>query len=104
MALIKRANDPCTFQIVQQNIPISTHNSTKIMDLSDSMSTTSSASPPSSQPKSGARRGRPRLTEDAELAKLVSSPRPVDGVNAVRNDGRNYGMHSEDCENGRIDI
>src|SRR5271170_1484933 len=81
MALIKRANDPFTFQIVQQHIPISTRNSTKIMDLSDSMSTTSSASPPSSQPKSGARRGRPRLTEDAELAKLVTpTPHPVDGA------------------------
>src|SRR5271156_3415008 len=88
MALIKRANDPFTFQIVQQHIPISTRNSTKIMDLSDSMSTTSSASPPSSQPKSGARRGRPRLTEDAELAKLVTPPRPVDGdVNAVETTG-----------------
>jgi hypothetical protein len=43
----------------------------KIMDLSDSLSSTSSSSPPPLQTKSVARRGRPRLTEDAELAKLV---------------------------------
>ena len=43
------------------------------MDLSDSMSSASTLSPSPSQTKGGARRGRPRLTEDAELAKLVLS-------------------------------
>lgn len=45
----------------------------KTMDVSDTMSTTSgSLSPsPSHAQKAPAKRGRPRLTEDAELAKLV---------------------------------
>jgi len=68
--LIKRADDP--FQIRNLHSQIKFTSGIKIMDLSDSMSSTSSASPTSSaHTKSGARRGRPRLTEDAELAKLV---------------------------------
>jgi len=68
MSLIKWPNDP-VFQIHQ---PI-TYSARKIMDLSDSASSASSVSPPPSQTKNGVRRGRPRLTEDAELAKLVLS-------------------------------
>jgi len=41
------------------------------MDLSDASSSTGSSPPP--MHKAGAKRGRPRLTEDAELAKLVLS-------------------------------
>ena len=42
------------------------------MDLSDSTSSADYPTPPPSQTKNGARRGRPRLTEDAELAKMVT--------------------------------
>ena len=67
MSLIKWPNDPSVFQI-RQHI---SYYSPKIMDLSDSMSSASSSSPPPALAKTGAKRGRPRLTEDAELAKLV---------------------------------
>jgi hypothetical protein len=67
MSLIKWPNDPSIFQIRQHT----TYSGPKIMDLSDSISSASSSSPPPLQTKNGVRRGRPRLTEDAELAKLV---------------------------------
>src|SRR5947207_8542541 len=69
MSLIKWPIDPIEFQIHQHN----SYAGPKIMDLSDSMSSASTLSPSPSQTKNGARRGRPRLTEDAELAKLVLS-------------------------------
>jgi hypothetical protein len=74
MALIRRLTDAFQIQIQfhQQQQHILNH-SDKIMDLSDSVSISSgnSSSPPPQMKHSGARRGRPRLTEDAELAKLV---------------------------------
>jgi hypothetical protein len=69
MSLIKWQDDPIIIHHHNQYIPSS---GPKMMDLSDSISTTSSSSPPPSQTKTGAKRGRPRLTEDAELAKLVT--------------------------------
>lgn len=65
MELIKRGRDPCQIQFHQYP------SEPEIMDLSDSFSSANS-SPPPSQPKTAAKRGRPRLTEDAELAKQVS--------------------------------
>ena len=67
MPLIKWPTVPSEFQSCQHII----YTGPKIMDLSDSMSSASSSSSPQAQTKIGARRGRPRLTEDAELAKLV---------------------------------
>lgn len=67
MPPINWPNDPSVFQI-RQHIAYSVP---KIMDLSDSVSSASSSSPTPTQIKSAAKRGRPRLTEDAELAKLV---------------------------------
>jgi hypothetical protein len=55
-----------------QQDPPSIQNGPKIMELSDSTSTTSTSPQPSSS--KGTRRGRPRLTEDAELAKQVPCP------------------------------
>jgi len=64
----------------------------KIMEFSDSLSSGSmSPRPPH---KSGARRGRPRLTEDAELAKQV--PWFIATVLTGRNDARSYVMHNVD--------
>jgi hypothetical protein len=54
------------------------------MDLSDSLSSTSSSSPPPPQTKSVARRGRPRLTEDAELAKLKRRAQLRDAQRGLR--------------------
>lgn len=71
MSLIKWPSDP--FLINIHHTAITSCSGPKIMDLSDSVSSTSS-SPPPSQTKNGARRGRPRLTEDTELAKLVTFP------------------------------
>lgn len=53
------------------------------MDLSDSVSSASSSSPTPTQIKSAAKRGRPRLTEDAESAKLVLSLR-YNEINCVQ--------------------
>lgn len=70
MALIKRHKDPLDpFLIhIQEQNQQDNNQEPKIMDLSDSISSASSSPLPI---KTGARRGRPRLTEDAELAKQV---------------------------------
>jgi hypothetical protein len=60
----------------------------KIMELDDENSNESQAP----QPKTGARRGRPRLTEDSELAKQVAREGGFDR----RNDARNYVMRRGD--------
>lgn len=67
MSLIKWPSNSPEFQI-RQHI---SYSGPKIMDLSDSMSSASSSSSSPTQTKTGAKRGRPRLTEDAESAKLV---------------------------------
>lgn len=74
MALIKLSDWPLDVQFDIHEATFSAHGQQrKVMDLSDSLSSTSSSpQPPPSQTKIGAKRGRPRLTEDAEQAKLVS--------------------------------
>jgi hypothetical protein len=70
MALIKRHKAPIDpFFIQLQQNKEDDNQEPKIMDLSDSISSSSSSPLPI---KTGARRGRPRLTEDAELAKQVT--------------------------------
>lgn len=49
----------------------STNTGTMILELHDTSSSSSSSPPSFSTTKSGAKRGRPRLTEDAEVAKQV---------------------------------
>jgi hypothetical protein len=72
MELIKRPKvplDPFLIQSQQSQQQENINQEPKIMDLSDSISSTSSSPLPT---KSGARRGRPRLTENAEVAKQVT--------------------------------
>ena len=75
MALVNRSDN--LFRILHykppttSSAPSTSSSMAALMDLSDTTSSTGSSPPP--MHKSGAKRGRPRLTEDAELAKLVTS-------------------------------
>jgi hypothetical protein len=72
MELIKRPKVPLNPFLIQSQQIQQAENinlEPKIMDLSDSISSASSSPLPT---KTGTRRGRPRLTENAELAKQVT--------------------------------
>jgi len=92
MSLIKQTQFPPLMQFES----VSAINEMEI--LSDSGSTLSASPASSGSTRNGPKRGRPRLTEDTELAKQVRlySLTCKKEILIIRNDGLSYEMRSAD--------